>query len=450
MKFTKLKAAGIAAGVAVFALMSSSAEGFATQTRADGPGTDYDPGCILATTLVNGANSRGACPGLSLYDGSRGAEDLAGVTLASGSGQVTATYTLNTAAIPAAGSISVPDGTTNSLDTTNAVFQGVTMTAMYQNIDKEHNGDNVGSGCARVGVGRVRDQHGHWRDGYHYFLAISVQWDGSKWFYSAQVGEFDPSPDGAFFFQELGTNDGVDDDFDGSPWDATDPVNRPRGAGAAGTWDVTGPTTSGGQTTWGLEVDGRLSSSDPTCATGVYVQDFGSNTPGPYSASTTGSRAAFGCPAYTSDCIANIKGLSFGNEVLTLPITVPLSLLTCNLPVIGNDLCTPDLKSLAGFIVPSDTTAGNSTAGLLNNNIPGIAYTASLFNDEILGGQLFLPDTLGDGPTCPTPTVGGTLPDNPVWAANQDQSCQFDDDGTLLGRGTLLPEFWDNGGPLSF
>ena len=84
MRFTKLKAAGIAAGVAVFALMSGPAQATGSSSNTDGAGVDYNPGCLISDPLAAppAANAGGyACllPALNTYDNSRGAEDLESV-----------------------------------------------------------------------------------------------------------------------------------------------------------------------------------------------------------------------------------------------------------------------------------------------------------------------------------------------------------------------------------
>ena len=76
--------------------------------------------------------------------------------------------------------------------------------------------------------------------------------------------------------------------------------------------------------------------------------------------------------------------------------------------------------------------------------LPCVSFTGGLLN-------LGLPDTLGDGPRCWTPTQGGLIPVvNPLWVPNQP--CYIDDDqipgptGNVdpgLGRGSLLSEWWD-------
>ena len=86
--------------------------------------------------------------------------------------------------------------------------------------------------------------------------------------------------------------------------------------------------------------------------------------------------------------------------------------------------------TVGGFVFFVDSTDGNSTAGLLNSNISGISYT---------GGAVGVQDTLGPGPTCPTSTFGGALPQNPLFVA--DTACHINDDG--IARGSFLSEFWD-------
>jgi hypothetical protein len=270
---------------------------------------------------------------------------------------------------------------------------------MFQNPRTENNRPTSG-GCARVGTGVVIDQHGSYKDGYSYFIGFDASWTGTKWIHSAQIGEYDPSPDGGFTFQELGTNDG-------SGWVSSDPNMT--------TWSAS--VSAGGIVT--VQASGHVTSSNPTnCASGVFTTVYGS----------------------AGDSIVNVKGVSFANATVTLPVTVPLSA-TCG-PT-GGLVCESDLVSVGGFIFFSDVTAGASTAGVANSNITGISYT---------GGAVGGTDNLGDGPTCPTPTFGGTLPSNPLLQSGPPSApwdtppCQIDDDAA--GRGSLFTEFWDT--PYSF
>ena len=94
-----------------------------------------------------------------------------------------------------------------------------------------------------------------------------------------------------------------------------------------------------------------------------------------------------------------------GDSVVTSPVTIPLSAL-CG-PTNG-ELCFSDLTSIGGFVTYADTTTGTSTAGLAGTNTTGIAISGGAL------GWFYSADTLGPGTSCPTPTFGGYLPENPT------------------------------------
>lgn len=260
-----------------------------------------------------------------------------------------------------------------------------------------------------------------------------------------KVGTYDPSPLGGFVFSEIGIDTG-------SGWVETDPNAR---FGVHWNVGLSGRVVQ-------VTVDGVLQVACLPCGTGYF--------------STVYVKAG--------DRIVNIKGLTTADITLTLPVTVPTSLV----PGFA------DFTLIGGFAFFSDTTAGGSLstgivgstlAQLGKHNIRGIAYTRGLADHPMAGKWLSpfgaeerqscctrdgwtwgvgasLPDTLGLFPSCPTPTFGGLLPTNPF--LNTAVGCQYDDDnipvpntGTPLGpwsaidpgeRGSLLPEFWDT--PYSF
>jgi hypothetical protein len=432
LRFTRLKAAGIAAGVAAFAFLSSPAlagggdDDFPPPSGALNDGVDFDAACLVSAPLTTpgpnniespGGTSCGGAVGVGSYDGSTETTDIGAFSLTKtnvvngvSNTQLVASWTVD-GCIPAAGSTANPalaPATGGCPDLPNNSFAGGGLRILFNNPARQNNvpTNSVGGGCPRLPTGTVFDQHEHWLDGFHKFIGFDMSWDGAKWIHSAQVGEYDPSPDGAFFFTELGTSS--------SPgvWSSADPF-----ATFGTNWDV---TISGSTVT--VTVDGVLGSADAVnCATGVFYTVY----------------------AKAGDTLVNVKALSTANSVVTLPVTVPLSLIP------GQS----DITSVAGFLFYSDVTEGSSTSGPLP---PPLANRTDV---SFTGGPAGLGpvDTLGDSPACPTPTFGGLLPTNPL--LNPAVGCQYDDDnipvpnaGNPAGpwtavnpglRGVFLTEWWD-------
>jgi hypothetical protein len=397
---------------------------------ADADGVDFDAACLVGSPSappatpnnVPSPGTNGNCL-IGTYDGSTESTDFNAATVGLESNQVdtlnspsdtqlVATFAVD-GPIPAAGSTCNPQiGGAGCADLPDNSFVGVGYKVLFQVPARQNNTPTnaVGGGCPRNPVGQVFDQHEHWLDGYHFFIGFDAVWDGTKWIHSAQVGEYDPSPDGAFFFTELGVSSvpGV--------WSSADP------AAQFGThWDVTV-----GASAVRVTVDGVVRSADSVnCADGMFNTVYAKN----------------------GDLITNVKGLSTADSTLTLPVTVPLSLI----PGFS------DITSIGGFIFFSDITLGNSAnTGVVGSTLEtadlgireGVSYT---------GGFLGISDTLGDSPSCPTPTFGGTLPTNP--ALNPAVGCQYDDDNVPVPntgspggpwtainpgeRGTFFSEWWD-------
>lgn len=417
-----MRTLAIAAGAALLAMAADPALAGGTFTT-DGNGVDYDAACIvgLGSTVANAGNN---CNGITLYDGSTLATDIGNNGLGmlvncpplgmvpadlclgsvygtpSGVPQMFGGIRVRATAVPAPGNTTPPNGVTFDLPSNG--FVGANYFNLFQNKSVHTNmPTNPVGGCPRVGTGTpVFDQYGAWQDGYHFFTNYSIGWDGSKWIHVAQVGEYQPGPDGGFLFHELGHNDG-------GGWVNADPFTI-KGIN----WDAAVTSTPDG-TFFAVWVDGVFNRADTTnCSTGFFKNAY----------------------AKPGDVIANAKGLTTANLVLTLPVAIPVSLL-CG--VTGGAICDSDIKTVGGFVVASDTTDGNSTPGLLAQNIPNIAYTRGLIDNHT--GLIDLPDTLGDGPTCPTPTFGGLLPTNPLFVPGA--ACQIDDDP--IARGTILSEMWD-------
>jgi len=368
------------------------------------------------------------------YDGSTETTDLRAVTLGRSSGnQLVATFTVD-GPIPAAGSTFTP-ALYGSADLPDGRYNAFAYKAMFQNRAVQTNVDNPSGGCSTSFGGRVRDQHGHWADGYHFYVGFDVWWDGARWIHSVSAGEYDPSPDGGFLATELGSNNG--DPANGG-WIDHDPLM------AYGEDYAAFVTSTSGSTTVTVRFDGVVSQSNPSCASSAH-------------------RAVY---AQAGHHLSNVKGLSSANVAYGLPILFPTSLMPG----------FRDLRTIGGFAAISDTTQGASTdwLGVIfgDQQIESIAYTPGIAGASVLAGTaevvadnqveatlgaLNLLDTLGDSPACPTPTFGGMLPGNPLH--NPAYGCQYDDDNVPMPngsnpagpwlaanpgtRGVLLAEFWD-------
>ena len=422
------------AGAAALAMVTVTDTSALAVTITDGDGVDYDAACLVSDPFApppgpTSVGSPGAgCRGLNMHDGRTDATDLSSVSLSSqavyrsaSDRRLVATFTVD-GPIPAAGSRTPP--LFGGIDLSDRVFQGAGIKVLFQNATRQISSPIIG--CSRMGSGTPIYSHlGSWKDGFHFFIGFDVTWNGLQWIYSAKIGTYDPSPAGGFIFQELGV------DY-GSGWTHAD-----WNASYGWNWDV---STSGNTVT--VSVDGVVQCADLNCVGGTINTVY----------------------AKAGDRIINVKGLTSADELVVLPVT----LLTGLIPGLN------DITTVGGFIFFSDTTAGGSgnfgTVGsTLQQNIGGIAYTPGaagraaagewlgLFNvdgsryraSETYGSGVSMPDTLGPGPRCWTPTFGGLVPINPLWVP--DQACHFDDDNIpwLTGnidpgeRGTFLPEFWD-------
>ena len=282
-------------------------------------------------------------------------------------------------------------GLPTDMDLDGPAFVGGSYKLMFNNEDKQTNADNPMTGCTKVGGGRARDQQGHWADGYYKFIGVSVTYDGLGWSHTPEVGTYDPSPQGGFVYNDI--------ESDSAMFGLYVPPTVTYTSGAT--------YTPGADSIVQVAVSGVVRFTDSLCVSGYYEEDFASeNLPGPY----TGT-------AYTGDRISNLAAISTADLTVVLPVAIPLSL------VPGES----DVKAIGGWVTVSDTT--NRASG-------GPVYTPGPM------GDLAFLDTLGNGPTCPTPTVGGTLPDNPLWAANQNQPCMIDDD---IAGNAVLTEFRKSG-----
>jgi hypothetical protein len=432
MRFKRLQAAGFAAVAAGLTLLGGPAHADSGTRTQDALGIDYDPACVASTRTVapaaNSIDARG-CDGITSYDGSATAIDIGARPVI---GPIVVgemmwcppygfqTYDLclyyrthpgtgrpwlgggiyvSATKLPQPGSVKAPDGTDATLDTPSPAFTGANYYNLFQNKSVQTNTPVAGSGCTSPSGAPVFDQHGSWRDGSHFFTNLNVSWSGGRWVWRAEIGEYSPGPNGGFSSYELGRAERVGQD--GVPVWTSASDHLVKGVN----WDVTVTSTRRG-TAINVEADAVFETPD-----------------------TVNCREGFFKHAYVrpGDIVANAKGLTTVDQAVALPVSVPLSA-SCG-PTAGI-VCAEDIPVIGGFTVVGDVTDGNSTPGPNGSNIAGIAYTPGL-----LGAV----DTLGDGPTCPTPTFGGRLQPNPLFVP--DAACQLDDDA--IGRGSVLSELWD-------
>jgi hypothetical protein len=433
-RFTATKLALVALTASALAFPAGRAEATGSVSAVDANGVDYDAACAQpvwppSPPSPNSVRSPGlpggslgwpaggdGCSGFSSYDGSTEATDLSRVSLSStAGGQMIARCDLD-GAIPPAGSTVL-----SALDTPAGYFTGAGCKVLFQNMSTNtYIPTNPDGGCTSVFGLPEYDVHGSYYDGFRYFLGFEVNWDGTRWVHSVQVGEYDPSPTGGFVSTELGRNGGAG--WSSSTTAMTFGTN----------WQAA--VTAGAPSSVTITVDGIVKMADAGCLGGVFKTVF----------------------ARPDDRLGNMIGLTHVQHTVTMPVVVPASVL-CT-PAAGI-VCYPDSQFVAGGgeLYLSDTTDGNSYDPLFNHNIHGIAYTPGLLRpwageaadvyapfQHLQGvstkfGVLNMPDTLGPGPACPWPTYGGTFPQNPAFAPNT--ACQIDDNS--FARGSFLPEFWD-------
>ncbi len=399
MRSKTTRTVGIVAGVLLLASLSGPVSA-GTTSITDATGIDYDPSCVLATSITPYApnwNHGAGCAGVTTSDGSATAYDLTNTSLSSdASGHLVASTTINGSVPPA--------GSTNraGFDISDGIFDGTTYYVLFQNKTMETNAAYTACPPAPPRWTPVLQRWGAWQDGYHFFVSFSVNWDSTKWVHIAQMGEYNPNPGGGYRSWDLGVNDG-------SGWRNVNPYHSV-GTGA-GQFNV---SISGSTVT--VTAPGVYEEPDTTnCSNGHFDYWF----------------------AKAGDNIANVKGLTTANWVVTLPTTIPLGV-TCGFT--DGLVCLHDITSKGAFFTVHDTTDGKSVPGstatgdLLATpcynespfgNVPCIAYT------DGAGGTAL--DTLAPGPTCPTFTLGGMWPQNPLF--NPGQPCLIDQEGTA--------EFWD-------
>lgn len=378
---TKLKAAALGVGVGALMLMANGPANAGTTSVTDScqgaGGSDTYDAVTYQSELQNPAPKNRS-----------DSTDICSVSLTSLAGHAfTSGKTADAlqATIVVKGSVNPP----SSLSTYQGQqpFLGADYYVMYQDREKMIREDNkpyqvahsqTVTGCNRLPTGRVLDQQLHAGDGSYNFIGIGVVNDGTRYNVSPQLGYYDPSPSGAFFFDDLQANPNM-----------------------AGLFDVAiAPAGSNTQIT--VTVASVERTADTTCAgnsinasAAEYLKDYGQ----------------------AGDHLDNVTGLTTLDEGVVLPVTVPTSVI----PGFG------DTKAVGGLIPFSDVTTVSGTG-------------ADAWTPGLAGG----PDNLGDGPFCPTPTFGGTLPGNPLrYPGQYGQPCQIDDNGAAGVY--VLPEFIPSG-----
>jgi hypothetical protein len=413
-RWIRWKAAGVTLAASIVAFSSGPARASNSTYAVDSIGADYDAACGARTGPPPPPNSitTSGCPGISTYDGSMTSVDLAPVPsppkcnptapstfwslcLASrGDGKLGGYLNVAAPSFPAPGS-------TGPFDLPSGAFTGATYYNLFQNALVQTNvPTNPSGGCTKVGVGGpIYDQHGSWKDGYQLFEAFGVHRTiTGAWEWMLSVGEYDPGTGGGFRHHALGVADHTD--TSGDPvWRNTSDLMK---YGVDWTAEV---SSGGGFTTIGMTFDPTVKIRNPACVGGVFNMVF----------------------AQPGDEILNNSGMTTADVGITLTTEAPPGP-SCGLT--GGLVCVDDHTLIGYYDYVVDVTDGNSIPGLLDTNISGISYTPGPFGAV---------DTLGDGPTCPTPTFGGLLPTNPLFTP--DTACQIDDDSTA--RGSFLSEFWD-------
>lgn len=401
-KWGWITAGAIAAAVGMtLGLAGSPAQATgSTGTITDADGVDYDPTCLLdVPTIGRVANSVASpggtgCAGSTFYDGSAEAADIRSASLESTStGRLKGSITVD-GALPAPG-----DTNMAAIDGPTGQTTYVRYALLFQNKDKQHGADNPLSGCQSTLVTRYADRHGHWADGYHYYLMYSIDYLDGRWVHTLSVGEYATDNPPGYEPLDIAYNNG-------GGWTTSSEVGLPMVGRWAASMTGTGPTTLD------MEVSGRIHRADANCASpsGYFVWDMASNSPGPFSG-----------PGYTSDTIANVKAMSLIDMVLGPPV-----------PGTG----WPGTLSWNGY---TDITAGASTAGVLGTNIPGIALTMGLTDGKT--------ENFANGPFC-RPGTAGFHVQNPLSTLQPNQPCQIDDDP--VARGSAHLEWWETAYGFSF
>ena len=211
-------------------------------------------------------------------------------------------------------------------------YKGGTYLVAYADTRTERNTYNLTPGCTNAATGKpIYDFQESWQDGYRDYIGASVEYNGASWTVSPVIGRFDPTEQGGYTFIDLKSEPAMN-----------------------GKWSF---AQSGSNIS--ITVNTDVTTSDTTCAGGVFHSDYGN----------------------TGDTLASVTAETSNDQVVTLPVALPTSVVPgqSNLQAIGGLVSASDWAPEAGFNL--------GTAG---------PYSET-------------------GPTCPTPTFGGLLPRNPLF-----------------------------------
>src|SRR5205823_13305831 len=113
----------------------------------------------------------------------------------------------------------------------------------------ERNTYNLTPGCTNAATGKPEyDFQESWQDGYRDYIAISVEYDGAKWNWRPEIGRFDPTAQGGYTFVDL----------------AAEPA-------MAGKFSFSQPAAN----QMSITVSTDVTTSDTTCAGGIFHSDYG-------------------------------------------------------------------------------------------------------------------------------------------------------------------------------
>lgn len=308
------------------------------------------------------------------------------ITLPSGASGLETSWTLKDP-LPAEG-IQVPSG-----DVGTGEFNSMFLVTAFRNPDVLDNRQTPV--CERTTSTAIRKTYvyagyfGHYLDGHMLFVGFAFNYTGGKYAGEPIMGYFDPSADGDFIFYSVRGNS----------------VLNPSGAGS-GKGTYYDYTYSSDRRTITVKVPGILPQEDVNCKTtppdvhGTAYYPFArtqsQKAADPFYTVSRGSGSEPGQGNDENDMLLHVNVRSFLSQAIVSPVVIPLSL-------IDED----DIETIASI----DWGADNMTLSGVDQWSPGIGRKGLLTGDA-------------PGPTCWTPTFGGTLPSNPIH--NAGGQCAID------------------------
>ncbi|HEX9775262.1 MAG TPA: hypothetical protein VGB83_06760 [Actinomycetota bacterium] len=213
---------------------------------------------------------------------------------------------------------------------------------------------------------------GHWQDQWMLRIGMKFEYtgprpDGGAYKVSPEMGYYDPSGDGGFV------------SFDVVSEEASHEANSMNGTGDY-FYRIQRNQPESGQTTLTVKVVGSIPITDTNCKSNPT--DPGSFPAGGYQPFAVPKSSGGGA---TGDLIS-IAGATWLNTIVRSPVAVPLSMLP---PPANED----DIDWLIGLVSLQDI-------------VPNNAYRSGYTAPNLGPGS-------APGPSCWTPTFGGTLPPNP-------------------------------------